>query len=84
VKLDRQFIAPILVDRRAAAVVCAVVDLAHDLDLTTVAEGVENAATAARLREYGCEVAQGFHYSAPLEAAALRRLLSLATTKAPA
>ncbi|WP_319455183.1 MULTISPECIES: putative bifunctional diguanylate cyclase/phosphodiesterase [unclassified Mycobacterium] len=82
VKLDRQFIAPILVDRRAAAVVRAVVDLAHDLDLTTVAEGVENAATAARLREYGCEVAQGFHYSAPLEADALRQLLSRATTKA--
>jgi len=84
VKLDRQFIAPILVDQRAAAVVRAVVDLAHDLDMTTVAEGVENAATAARLREYGCDVAQGFHYSAPLAADELRVLLSRATAKAPA
>lgn len=57
VKLDRGFIAPILDDRRAAAIVRAVVDLAHVLGVTTVAEGVENEATAIRLREYGCEVA---------------------------
>ena len=59
VKLDRQFIAPIRVDARAAAVVRGVVDLAHVLGVTTVAEGVENAETAERLREFGCEVAQG-------------------------
>jgi diguanylate cyclase len=75
VKLDRQFIAPILVDSRAAAVVRAVVELAHELGMTTVAEGVENAATAAILREYGCDVAQGFHYSTPLAATDLRKLL---------
>ena len=45
VKLDRQFIAPILVDSRAATVVRAVVDLAHQLGMTVVAEGVENHAT---------------------------------------
>ena len=60
VKLDRQFIAPILVDARAAAVVRGVVDLAHVLGVTTVAEGVENAETAEKLREFGCEVAQGY------------------------
>lgn len=42
VKLDRHFIAPIRVDARAAAVVRGVVDLAHVLGVTTVAEGVEN------------------------------------------
>jgi diguanylate cyclase len=80
VKLDRRFIAPILVDERAAAVVRAVVDLAADLDMITVAEGVENAATAARLREYGCQVAQGFHFSRPLPAADIAALMPRATT----
>jgi diguanylate cyclase (GGDEF)-like protein len=84
IKLDRQFIAPILVDPRAAAVVRAVVDLAHELGMTTVAEGVENAATTAMLREYGCDVAQGFHYSLPLTAAELRELLPGVTSRAPA
>lgn len=68
VKLDRQFIVPLLTDPRAAMIVRAVVDLAHDLGGTVVAEGVENAATAHRLRDYGCEVAQGFYYSPPLPA----------------
>jgi diguanylate cyclase (GGDEF)-like protein len=83
VKLDRQFIGPILVDERAAAIVKAVIDLAHALGVTTVAEGVENAPTADKLREYGCEVAQGYYYSTPLAAPKLLELL-LSTTKAPA
>jgi diguanylate cyclase (GGDEF)-like protein len=79
VKLDRHFIAPILVDPRAAAIVRAVIDLAHVLGVTTVAEGVENAGTAARLREYGCDVAQGYYYSAPVSAAVMLDMLSSAT-----
>lgn len=83
VKLDRKFISPILDDPRSAAVVRAVVDLAHVLGVTTVAEGVESAACADRLREYGCEVAQGFHYSPPLPIAELTALLA-ATAQASA
>ncbi len=41
VKLDRQFITPMLSDRRAATIVRAVIDLSHDLGVTTVARGVE-------------------------------------------
>ena len=62
-KLDREFIAPILPNRASAAIVRAVIDLAHALGVTPVAEGVENAETAARLLEYGCDVGQGFHHS---------------------
>jgi diguanylate cyclase (GGDEF)-like protein len=76
VKLDRHFIAPIRVDPRAAAVVRGVVDLAHVLGVTTVAEGVENAETAERLREFGCEVAQGYYYSPPVSAAAMMNMLA--------
>lgn len=82
VKLDRRFIAPILVDPRAAAVVRAVVGLASSLEMTTVAEGVENAATVERLRAYGCGVAQGFHFSRPIPAADVEELVS--SRRAPA
>ena len=41
-----------------------------------MAEGVENAATAERLREFGCDVAQGYLYSRPLPAANTVALLS--------
>jgi diguanylate cyclase (GGDEF)-like protein len=82
-KLDRQFIAPVLVDWRAAAIVRAVIDLAHVLGVTTVAEGVEDEATAARLREYGCEVGQGYYYSPPLSASELFELFT-SRVRAPA
>ncbi len=68
VKLDRSFVTSLLVDGRAAAVVGAVVELAHSLSLTTVAEGVEDAATANRLRELGCDIGQGYYFSPPLTA----------------
>ncbi|MCT7659575.1 putative bifunctional diguanylate cyclase/phosphodiesterase [Mycobacterium deserti] len=83
VKLDRQFVAPVLVDWRAAAIVRAVIDLSHVLGVTTVAEGVENAETAARLRGYGCDIAQGYFYSPPLSAIEMLELLDSAS-KAPA
>jgi EAL domain-containing protein (putative c-di-GMP-specific phosphodiesterase class I) len=76
VKLDRSFISSVLVDSRAAAVVSAVVELAHALNLTAVVEGVEDAKTANRLRELGCDVGQGHYFSPPLTAAEL--LVSLA------
>ena len=71
VKLDRGFIAPILTQPTSAAIVRAVIDLAHVLGMTPVAEGVENAETAAKLLEYGCDVAQGYYYSPPLSASAI-------------
>ncbi|WP_264004199.1 putative bifunctional diguanylate cyclase/phosphodiesterase [Mycolicibacterium sphagni] len=74
VKLDRNFIASILVDARAAAVVRAVVELAHVLDLTVVVEGVEDAATAKLVRELGCDVGQGFYYGQPVSPEELLRL----------
>ncbi|WP_227999531.1 bifunctional diguanylate cyclase/phosphodiesterase [Mycolicibacterium sp. P1-5] len=66
VKLDRSFISSILVDARAAAVVRAIVDLAHVLDLTVVVEGVEDDETAQLVRELGCDIGQGFFYGLPL------------------
>lgn len=76
VKLDRTFIAPILVDQRAAAVVRAVISLADELGLTTVAEGIENAETVAWLRDHGCRIGQGFYLSPPVDAATLVALVA--------
>jgi diguanylate cyclase (GGDEF)-like protein len=84
VKLDRRFIGPIIWDPRAGEVVRAVVNLAQTLGLTTVAEGVENAETAERLRAYRCDVVQGFHYSPPLSPPAVAALLRAETIRPPA
>ena len=75
VKLDRSFIAPITTDPDAAAIVRSVIDLSHTLRMTTVAEGVETADTAATLTSYGCDAVQGHYYSQPLTAAELLQLL---------
>lgn len=76
VKLDRRFVAPVTSDSRAAAVVRAVVDLAHELGLSTVAEGIEDFATLTRLRELGCDVGQGFYFSKPVERDVLLAMLA--------
>ncbi|OBB59991.1 diguanylate phosphodiesterase [Mycobacterium sp. 852013-51886_SCH5428379] len=84
VKLDRGFIGPIIWDARAAVIVRAVITMAHVLGLTTVAEGVENAETADRLRAYKCDVVQGYHFSRPLSPSAMAALLRSRTNRWPA
>jgi diguanylate cyclase (GGDEF)-like protein len=76
IKVDYDLIGHVLTDPRADAIVRAVVDLAHALSVTTVAEGVKNAEIAAYLRDCGCEVAQGIHYSPPISAAAMLELMA--------
>jgi EAL domain-containing protein (putative c-di-GMP-specific phosphodiesterase class I) len=76
VKVDYDLIGHVLTDPRAEAIVSAVIDLAHALDVTTVAEGVENIETADWLRERGCEVVQGILYSPPIPALAMMDLLA--------
>ncbi|MDH4353192.1 MAG: EAL domain-containing protein [Actinomycetota bacterium] len=63
VKIDRSFIQPLMSDADSIVLVRAIIDLAHEFDLLTVAEGVEDAETAAVLRELGCDLAQGFLWS---------------------
>jgi diguanylate cyclase len=75
VKVDYDLISHVLTDPRAEAIVRAVIDLAHALDVTTVAEGVENAEVAGWLRDRGCEVAQGILYSPPITGPAMMELL---------
>lgn len=65
--------------RRADAdeqIVGAMVQLAHALGLTVTAEGIENAAQAERLRQTGCDTAQGWYFARPGPAEAVAAILS--------
>ena len=53
-----------------------VIELAHTLGMEVIAEGVESEAQATLLREMGCDLAQGFHFSGPLSPEAATRLLA--------
>ena len=75
-KLDKQLIAPISEDPRAAVIVRKIVELTQELGMVCVAEGVENAATADLLTSYGCTVGQGFYFSPPVTADVLPSMMS--------
>jgi len=65
-KLPAEFVRGLPDDRRSCAIVRALVALAHDLDLRVNAEGVENEAQLAFLRECRCDYIQGFLFSHPM------------------
>jgi len=65
-KIDKSFVERIATDRRSAKVIRAMIDLAHALGLSVVAEGVESLDQFARLQDLGCDRAQGFYFSAPV------------------
>ena len=65
-KIDRSFIASMITDPRSRSIVESTVRMAHALDLRVVAEGVEDAATAAMLVAMGSDAIQGYHYARPM------------------
>ncbi len=75
-KIDRSFVLGLTEDADAAAIVSAVIQMAHALGLQVVAEGVEDQATMQRLRELGCDEAQGYWFHRPMAREALERLLA--------
>ncbi|MBO3737805.1 putative bifunctional diguanylate cyclase/phosphodiesterase [Actinoplanes flavus] len=68
-KLDRAFVSRCDTDPRSAAIVHSTVQLAHSLGMRIVAEGVEDDGILDRLREYGCDYAQGYGIARPQDAA---------------
>lgn len=67
VKLDSSLITPVLTDPRAAVLAQAVIGLVQGLGLTAVAKGIESREVATRLRDYGCDIGQGFFFSPPVD-----------------
>jgi diguanylate cyclase (GGDEF)-like protein/PAS domain S-box-containing protein len=74
-KIDRSFVEGLGQSDRDNAIVAAVIDLAHALELQVVAEGVETREQLDRLRALGCDGAQGFLFARPLPAEAMETLL---------
>jgi diguanylate cyclase (GGDEF)-like protein len=68
-KIDRSFVADVFSDGADAAIVRTIIEMAHQLGFTVIAEGVETEPQAAFLRQFGCEQAQGFLFAPPMPAA---------------
>ncbi len=64
-KIDRAFVRDLGQDEGGAAIVQAMIQLSHSLGMTVVAEGVEDASQEACLRNWHCDVMQGFGYARP-------------------
>ena len=70
VKVDRSFVSRMGAGDNGLEMVRAIVALAHNLGMDVVAEGVETARQLSELQALGCESAQGFHFSKPVDVAA--------------
>ncbi len=68
VKADRSFVSTLATVKDDAVIVRSIIDLAHNLSLTVVAEGVEDQETLDLLLEFGCDAAQGYFFSRPVPA----------------
>jgi diguanylate cyclase (GGDEF)-like protein len=83
-KIDRQFVTDMATRGDDEMIVRSIVELGHNLGLKLVAEGVEDAASAARLVASGCESAQGYHFARPIPSAALPAWLADQRVAVPA
>jgi EAL domain-containing protein (putative c-di-GMP-specific phosphodiesterase class I) len=70
-KIDRSFVDTVDGPSREGAVARSIVDLARELDLLLIAEGIERPTQVAALRDLACPLGQGFHLARPMAAAAV-------------
>ncbi|WP_318533398.1 EAL domain-containing protein [Pseudomonas syringae] len=75
VKIDQAFISGLDDGTGDAAIIQAIISMAHSLGLKVVAEGVENQSQLEFLREHGCDEVQGYLISRPIEASAMAAML---------
>jgi EAL domain-containing protein (putative c-di-GMP-specific phosphodiesterase class I) len=74
-KIDKSFVMEVDAKEEARVIVRSIIDLAHNLNLTVCAEGVETPETLDFLRSIGCDQAQGYLISKPLDETGLARFL---------
>jgi diguanylate cyclase (GGDEF)-like protein/PAS domain S-box-containing protein len=72
-KIDRSFVRDVIDDTNDATIVRTIIEMAHTLGFTVVAEGIETEAQAQYLRRHGCEEGQGFLFARPMAAEELSR-----------
>ena len=65
-KIDRSFVITMDTNPENALIIRSMIDLGHSLGFTVVAEGVETQRSMTTLSSYGCDIAQGYHFSRPL------------------
>ena len=65
IKIDRSFVASVEVDRNSMAVLRAIIQMGHGMDIMTVGEGVETPTQSAILAQMGCDAAQGYLFGRP-------------------
>jgi len=75
-KIDRSFVQAASASSEAASIVRAIIDMAHNLHFTVIAEGVETGEQVAFLRRHGCDQGQGYYFDRPVPAAELARRLA--------
>jgi len=75
-KIDRSFVRDITVGPKETAITKAIITLSHNLELNIIAEGVETEEQKSLLLELGCQQMQGYLFSQPLPAEAMREYLT--------
>jgi len=81
-KIDKSFVVDIVNSENDAAIVKATINLAHNLGLHVTAEGVESKEILAKLKAYGCDVAQGYYLNKPLSVKDFNEWINLAQFQA--
>jgi diguanylate cyclase (GGDEF)-like protein len=76
IKIDRSFVQTMLENTESAAIVSAIAGLGASLDVPITAEGIENEALIAKLRDLGCTKGQGWFYGQPLSVDQVNALLA--------
>ena len=71
-KIDKSFVLRLNTEPQDQLIVRSTIDMAHGLGLRVVAEGIENAESWALLRDWGCEIGQGYFLSRPVAAGDLK------------
>ena len=74
-KIDKSFVRNMKVDVGSLAIVKAIIALAKNLNMEVIAEGVEEQSQLTLLREIGCDCAQGYFFSQPLDPEAAQKWL---------
>jgi EAL domain-containing protein (putative c-di-GMP-specific phosphodiesterase class I) len=75
-KIDQSFVRDVIIDPENAAIVTAIINMAHSLRLKTIAEGVETQEQYERLKTLNCDELQGYFFSRPLPAEECAALLA--------